>query len=220
MSMSAKPWISAIGHRVTLYCGCPYERGGDSGGDINSEPCGHATRTDETRSESVEWDHVTPASWFGAYRPCWKGHERCVRMSGEHKGESYGKRECCYKQGVDPEFRAAFVDPHNLFPADGEVNNDRGNHAYGTVPGEPRFYGACDFEVGGAPKVAEPDKCVRGELARAMLYMKDQLGARLEMPRDVLLAWHEADPPEDWERRRAHRIEAATGLRNPYIGPP
>ena len=97
------------------------------------------------------------------------------------------------RDGVDPEFRAAFVDPHNLFPADGEVNNDRGNHAYGNVPGEPRLYGVCDFEVGSSPKVAEPDKCVRGELARAMLYMEDQHGARLEMERDVLLAWHEAE---------------------------
>ena len=88
------------------------------------------------------------------------------------------------------------------------------------MPGEPRRYGACDFEIGGSPKVAEPDECVRGELARAMLYIEDQNGARLRMSREVLLAWHEADPPQDWERRRAHRIEAATGLRNPYIGPP
>ena len=190
---------------------------------MTSIPSRAGTRPAPTKraSGSVEWEHVTPASWFGAYRPCWKGHERCVRMSGKDKGESYGKRECCYKQGVDPEFRAAFVDPHNLFPADGEVNND---------PRQP-----CVWERTGrtsplrglrlrgrwsSPKVAEPDKCVRGELARAMLYMEDQHGARLEMERDVLLAWHEADPPEDWERRRAHRIEAATGLRNLYIGPP
>ena len=75
-----------IGHLVTLYCGCPYKRVGGTGGDINSEPCGHETRTDETRSGEVEWEHVTPASWFGAHRPCWKGHEQCVRMSGKDKG--------------------------------------------------------------------------------------------------------------------------------------
>jgi len=43
-----------IGHLVTLYCGCPYERVGETSGDINSEPCGHETRTDETRSGEVE----------------------------------------------------------------------------------------------------------------------------------------------------------------------
>ena len=109
----------------------------------------------------------------------------------------------------------------NLFPASGEINIDRLHHPYGTVPGEDRLYGACDFEVGGSPKVAEPAKCVRGELARAMLYMIDRHGVTIkEMTRDELLAWHRADPPEDWERRRANRIEARPGLRNRYFGAP
>ena len=209
-----------IGHLVTLYCGCPYERARNTSGDINSEPCGHETRTDKTRSGKVEWEHVTPAAWFGAHRSCWKGDDQCVRQGGKDKGKPYGSRECCKKSGVDPEFRLAYADPHNLFPADGELNNDRKDYSYGTVAGETRHYGACDFEVAGSSKIVEPDERVRGELARAMLYMADKHGARLRMPHYKLLRWHEADPPEEWERRRAHYIEAKTGLRNPYIGPP
>ncbi len=127
--------------------------------------------------------------------------------------------------GVDPAFRAAHNDPHNLFPAGGEVNGDRSAHAYGTVAGEPRAYGACDFEVapgtasgaGGRPSAAEPAARVRGEIARTMLYMADRYGADVRMPREALRAWDRADPPEAWEIARARRIEAATGLRNRFV---
>ena len=222
---TAKPMLSEIheeiGHLQTLYCGCPYERDGESG-DIDREACNLKTRANDERSARIQFEHVVPAQWFGGHRPCWKGdHDLCLKKEGADKGERSKRRKCCDKVGVDPEFRVINGDPHNLFPASGEVNFDRLHHPYGTVPGEDRLYGACDFEVGGSPKVAEPAKCVRGELARAMLYMIDQHGVTIKgMTRDQLLAWHKADPPEDWERRRAHRIEARTGLRNPYIGPP
>ena len=178
-----------VGHRVTLYGGCPYERVGDSGGDINSEPCGHETRTDETRSGLVEWERVTPASWFGAYRPCWKGYERFVRMSGKDKGKLYAKRKCCYKQGVDPEFRAPFVDLHNLFPTDGELNNDHGDSAYGTAPGSLVSMGRATSRLVAHPRSLNPTDGVRDELDRAMLYMAGQHGAHLEMEREALLVW-------------------------------
>ena len=100
------------------------------------------------------------------------------------------------------------------------MNGDRSAHPYGTVEGEPRNYGACDFEVGGRPKAAEPAEGVRGEIARAMLYMADRYGIDVKMTRDELIAWHEADPPDGWERERARRIETATGLRNPFIESP
>ena len=112
-----------------------------------------------------------PASWFGRDRSCWtEGHALCVKKNGK----AFKGRSCCVKDGVDAEFLAAHNDPHNLFPAGGEVNGDRSAHPYGTVEGEPRKYGTCDFEVGGRPKAAEPAEGVRGEVARAMLYMADR----------------------------------------------
>ena len=206
-----------IGHLRTVYCACPYVRTTRSGGDIDREACGLEARKNETRSDRVEWEHVVPASWFGSQRSCWKsGHALC----GTKKGKPRKGRACCLKPGVDPAFQAAHNDPHNLFPAGGEVNGDRSNRAYGTVAGEPRVYGACDFEVGGKPKVAEPAPRVRGELARAMLYMAERYGVNVRMTRDELLGWHRADPPAEWELERERRIEAATGLRNPFIGTP
>ena len=129
-------------------------------------------------------------------------------------------KACCLKPGVNPEFQAAHNDPHSLFPAGGEVNGDRSAHPYGTVAGERRAYGACDFEVGGKPKVAEPATRVRGQLVQAMLYMAQRYGADVRMTRDALRGWHRANPPGAWEIERARWIEAATGLQNPHIGTP
>ena len=206
-----------IGHLETVYCGCPYVRKGRSGGDIDREACGLEARKNEKRSDRVEWEHVVPASWFGADRVCWKqGNSLCVKKDGK----TFKGRKCCLKPGVDPDFVAAHNDPHNLFPAGGEVNGDRLNHPYGTVHDEPRDYGACDFEVGGRPKVAEPSDSVRGELARAMLYMADRYGADVRMVREELLAWHESDPPSEWELARARSIASKTGLANPHLQVP
>jgi deoxyribonuclease-1 len=206
-----------IGHLATVYCGCPYVRTSRSGGNIDRKTCGLEARKNEERSDRVEWEHVVPASWFGSNRTCWQsGHEFCMKKSGK----SFKGRECCLKPGVDPAFLAAHNDPHNLFPAGGEVNGDRLNHPYGTVEGEARMYGTCDFEVGGSPKVAEPAASVRGELARAMLYMAERYEVDVRMTHEELMGWHESDPPDDWETERARRIETATGLQNPYIDIP
>ena len=83
--------------------------------------------------------------------------------------------------------------------------------------GEDREYGACDFEVGGEPRVAEPGKFARGELARAMLYVRDWHGVALYLPEAMLLEWHRSDPPEEWECARAAAIRERTGLGQPYV---
>ena len=96
--------------------------------------CGLKARKNEKRSDRVEWEHVVPASWFGSHRTCWKdGHALC----GKKNGKPLKSRECCLKPGVDPDFQAAHNDPHNLFPAGGEVNGDRSAHPYGTVQAAP-----------------------------------------------------------------------------------
>ena len=53
-----------------------------------------------------------------------------------------------------------------------------------------------------------------------MLYMVERYAVDVQMTREELLGWHDSDPPEVWERERAKRIEAATGLRNLYVGSP
>ena len=203
-----------IRHLRTLYCKCPYVRRGRSNGDVDRESCAFKSREDNQDKGDIEWEHVVPASWFGEHLSCWtQGHERCRKKDGTR----FAKRKCCLKPGVDEAFAKAHNDPHNLFPAVMEVNNGRRNHGFGTVTGEPRCYGECDFEVRGRPKVAEPAESVRGEIARAMLYMMERHGADVKMSRDELTRWSKEDPPDAWECERARRIHAATGLANPFV---
>lgn len=204
-----------IDHQVTLYCGCPYSRTTASGGKVDRAACGVETRSNETRSKRIEWEHVVPASWFGQTRACWKLKERaypdeCEGLSG---------RKCCEK--VNEDFELAHNDPNNLFPAVGEVNADRSNHPYGEIPGEERIYGACDAEITsleGGGKLFEPaEGKVRGTVARAMLYMAQVYGINVELPLTEIWSWHENNPPEQWEIERAQNIAEKTGLHNHWV---
>lgn len=106
------------------------------------------------------------------------------------------------KPGVDETFRAFHKDPHNLFPASGEINGDRSNLPFGQVEGEDREYGACDFEVGGEPRLAEPRILSRGELAHAMINVRDRHRVPLYLQLDELWEWHRSDLPEPCECAR------------------
>ena len=101
----------------------------------------------------------------------------------------------------------------------GEVNEQRRHYRLGLVPGEPRAFGRCDFEVDGQAGVAEPRETIRGDLARIHLYMEAVHGIRLSDPQRTLFErWHRNDPPDAWERERDRRIERLQGNRNPFIG--
>jgi deoxyribonuclease I len=86
------------------------------------------------------------------------------------------------------------------------------------VAGEPRLYGACNFEIGGTPKVTEPRDDVRGGAARIWLYMTATYKIRLTMAqRDMFEAWSKSDPVDEWEKLRDRRIEAVQGNKNPFV---
>lgn len=203
-----------IDYQYTLYCGCPYSRTNASGGQVDREVCGVETRSNESRSKIIEWEHVVPASWFGQTRACWKLKELAYPECEDKDG-----RKCCEK--VNEDFKRAYKDPNNLFPSVGEVNGDRSNHPYGEIPGEQRLYGACDAEImelEGGGKIFEPAHGkVRGTIARAMLYMAQVYGVNVELPMSTIWSWHENNPPENWEINRAKLIAKKTGLRNEWI---
>ena len=201
-------------HHIDFYCGCAWtpNKTGTSG-KIDPSACGYEPRKNKKRGRVLEWEHVVPAAYFGQDRVCWKrGNSRCVRTNGNR----YRGRACCEK--VDRTFKHIEADLHNLTPAVGELNGDRSNTPYGIVAGEPRKYGACDFETGGSPKVTEPPDNVRGDAARVWLYMSDTYDIKLTTAqRDMFKAWSEADPVDKWEKLRNMRINAAQGNVNPYV---
>ena len=200
-------------HNVTIYCGCNYTPYSRSGGEIDSNGCGYLPRKNATRGKRLEWEHLMPASIFGRNRPCWKdGHDDCVNTTGaKFKG-----RRCCAR--VDVQFKQMEADLHNLAPAVGEINGDRSNFSYGIVSGEHRLYGQCDFEIDFERRVVEPADEVRGDVARALLYMSEAYGVKLdEAPRTLMERWNTLDPPDNWELLRDSRIAAIQGNRNSYV---
>jgi deoxyribonuclease-1 len=192
------------GHNETLYCGCKYKKTKK----IDAKQCGYQPRNKGLRTERVEVEHIVPASRLGQGRDCWRGaHSKCFIRG----------RACCDKFGVDKIYRTMSTDLHNLAPVLGELNGDRKNYGFGIVPGEARKYGHCDFEVGG--RVAEVDFRIRGNVARAYLYMGLIYG--IEFSKEELKMyrrWHKEDPPDAWEKIRNERIASIQGNRNPFIG--
>ena len=197
-------------HRVTLYCGCAY----DARRRIQPEACGYEPRRVSRRARRVEWEHLVPAYAFGHQRACWR-RAAC----SDHTGRAYGGRRCCRQ--IDDEFRRMEADLQNLSPEIGELNADRSSFAFAEVTGEARRYGACDFEIDRAARAAEPPPAVRGDVARAYLYMHETYGSRAlplgEAELARFRAWHRADPPDAWERLRDARITAIQGMGNPLV---
>ena len=135
-----------------FYCGCKINWQGKKG-VIDLESCGYKVRKNENRASRVEWEHVVPAWQFGHQRQCWQD----------------GGRKNCAK---DPEYRKMESDMHNLQPAVGEVNGDRGNFMYGQWNGGEGQYGQCAMKVDFKEKVAEPPERSRGAIARIYFYMR------------------------------------------------
>jgi len=193
--------------RRTLYCGCPFDA--DRRPDL--EACGYHSPGDSKRSRRIEVDHVVPASWIGKGRACW--HEKICRDS---KGRAFNGRKCCL--AIDPAFRHAYQDLHNLWPAIGEVNERRSNYRFGLIKGEQRAFGRCDVEINKKNRLAEPRPEIRGDVARISLYMEAAHGIHLDAhQRHLFETWHRADPPDALERLRNHRIDKLQGQQNPWI---
>jgi len=195
------------GHRETLYCGCSYTKHRK----VNLNSCGVKPRKNAKRAKRIEAEHVFPASQFGNYRQCWR-EKICTKKNGK----KYKGRKCC--EHSDPVFKAAHNDLHNLFPSVGEVNGDRSNYKWGSVQGEIRSYGKCNFEIDRQRKIAEPPESSQGEIARTMLYMEKTYGFRLaKSKKKMYKAWSKADAPNAWEIERNKRIKAIQGNGNTFI---
>jgi len=158
--------------------------------------CGaHFGRDKGTR---INAEHVFPMSWVARELGC-------------------GTRSHC--RNTSPAFNRIEDDLHNIFPALAEINEARGARRYGEIPGEARAYGSCDVEIRG--REIEPGPQVRGDIARAMFYMRQRYGLPIYRRQAELLArWNREDPPDATERARNDRIQRIQGRRNPYIDNP
>ena len=196
--------------RRTFYCGCPF----DADRRLDLDACGYLSPEGGERSRRVEVDHVVPASWIGAGRSCWT-----QKICRDAKGRGFKGRKCCL--AIDPAFRAAYQDLHNLRPTVGEVNERRSNYRFGLIKGEPRTFGRCDIEIERRRRMVEPRPEIRGDIARIGLYMEAVHGVSLSASqRKLFEAWRSEDPVDADEFRRHGVIEGLQGRRNPWIAGP
>lgn len=204
-------------HQETFYCRVPYEvvrEGGKERTVLRPSPERYLPRLSHTRkgtpnlrAQRVEWEHIAPAHVLGQHLPCWRR----------------GGRKACQK---DDQFRALESDLYNLAPAVGEINGDRSNFLF--AQGRPALleqqYGPCEMAVDFKGRAAYPPEAIKGEIARAWLYMSERYHIRMGSSYARLMrAWHRQHPVSDWERTRARRIEALQGQRNRFVwgeGPP
>ncbi len=86
-------------------------------------------------------------------------------------------------------------DMHNLQPAVGEVNGDRGNFMYSQWNGGEGQYGQCTMKVDFKDKIAEPPARARGAIARTYFYMRDRYQLNLSRQQTQLFtAWNKQYP--------------------------
>jgi endonuclease I/V8-like Glu-specific endopeptidase len=116
-------------------------------------------------------------------------------------------------------------DLHHLFTCEARCNSFRGNTPYDSfTPAEEVTRDDCgrreDIRF-------EPD-AGRGAVARATLYVLLRYGHEVDWSRShyvpdripTLLAWHEDDPVDDYERHRNSAIHERQGNRNPFVDHP
>ena len=189
------------GNTTTFYCGCEYVLKGKKLVPADLNGCGYQVRKQLKRASRIEWEHVVPAWDFGHQLQCWQN----------------GGRKNCKKK--NKKFRQMEADLHNLVPSIGEINGDRSNYRFADLGNYPDMYGQCDFKVDFKSRRAEPAESLRGEIARAYLYMDDHYTEfRLsKQQRRLMEAWHRMDPVTPWEKERNKRIAGVIGWGNPYI---
>jgi deoxyribonuclease I len=176
-------------HQTSFYCGCSYtSQQKKLIPDLQS--CGYKPRKEPKRASRIEWEHVVPAWTFGHQLQCW---------------QEGGRRNC---RKTSEKFRQMEADLMNLVPAIGEINGNRSNYSFAMLEGEPRVYGACNFEVDFKARKVEPAPEVRGDIARIYWYMRDEYGLKISDKQQKLFeVWSKLDPVDEWETERKDRIE-------------
>ncbi|MEJ2727645.1 MAG: endonuclease [Deltaproteobacteria bacterium] len=196
------------GHQKTFYCGSQYTQGSYV---IHNN--GYVPKRRSKRARRLEWEYVVPLESFGTKFSEWSdGHPQCL----DSRGRPFKGLNCAEKMNV--KFRYMQCDLYNLVPVIGEIERLRSNSRYAMVPGENADFGKCDIEI--AHNAVEPPAGVRGDIARIHFYMDwaypgyDFINKE---DRKLLKVWDREDPVDEWECKRARRIEEIQKNENPFV---
>jgi deoxyribonuclease-1 len=196
------------GHQKTFYCGSQYTQG-----KYVIHNNGYIPKRKSKRAQRLEWEHIVHLDSFGYKFSEWRdGHPRCI----DSRGKPFQGLNCAEK--VNIKFRFMQCDLYNLVPAIGEIRGLRSNYNYGMVPGEIADFGNCDIEI--AHGELEPPAGVRGDIARIYFYMDwayPDYDLIAEEDRKLFKTWDQEDPVDEWECKRAGRIEEIQKNENPFV---
>ncbi len=191
--------------------------------------------------EIVDGDRDGCAGIFDFYSTkCWQPGEACGNYTKE--GDCFNREHSWPKSWWGG---ATGPDQHDdlitVIPADGYVNNSRGQLPLGIVPvatytssnGSKR--GTCSTNgIGFGERCFEPSHDLKGDFARMFFYMAvryegdiaccDEIAvsqADIKPWQETLLReWHVQDPVDIWERERNERVFGIQKNRNPFVDYP
>ncbi len=114
-------------------------------------------------------------------------------------------------------YRYMQADLYNLYPAIGAVNAMRSNYNFTMLPGVQNMFGSCSMKI--ESRKAEPPEVARGRIARTYQYMEAAYPnySMSKQQRQLMNAWSNQQPVNEWECTRAKRIEAIQGNENQVI---
>lgn len=113
-------------------------------------------------------------------------------------------------------------DAHHLFPADSQMNSDRGSYPFGEVAKDRKRL-KCDIgrlgsAEGSGNTVFEPPRNHKGNVARALFYFAVRYHMRIDDGQEAFLRrWNQEDPVDQEERDRNEAIFQLQKNRNPFI---
>lgn len=161
------------------------------------------------------------------------GWSRPARHYGGDRGDWNREHVWAKSRGGFGNAPGPGTDLHIVLPTDVRVNSARNNLSFDNG-GEPWEETGCKRDHDSW----EPRDEVKGDVARAIFYaavryegpaldleLTDEVlpqndGRPLHGKLSTLLEWHEADPPDDGERRRNDRVQELQGNRNPFVDQP
>ncbi len=117
------------------------------------------------------------------------------------------------------EFQRITADLHNMYPAEKRVQLDRRNILFDKVSNsDPLPEKTCVYRMFGGQM--EPNNEIKGEVARAILYIHAEYDLKVPGPINMFIDWNNIDPPSAHEKTRNDLIEKIQGNRNKFIDNP
>jgi len=123
-------------------------------------------------------------------------------------------RQC---RNESEQYRQITSDLHNIVPADSRFELKRKNSRFGSVGNEVEKE-ACGFRR--SFQLLQPPEDIKGDIARAILYMHSSYQLPIMGSIDDLKRWNLEDPPSEEEIERNKQINEIQGNENIYITNP